>query len=114
LVVEPPLPATFLAGREVYFFTGDVRRSSAEETARSLRELGASGIRTHCLQSRKGGIDGPDSFPAGSLVVVDIRWLGHSQSRPILDRAERNWVEHLVVRSGKGGLARVVAAALAA
>jgi hypothetical protein len=114
LVVEPPLPATLLAGREVYFFTGDVRRSSAEETARSLRELGASGIRTYCVQSRKGGIDGPDSFPAGSLVVVDIRWLGHSQSRPILDRAERNGVEHLVVRSGKGGLARVVAAALAA
>jgi hypothetical protein len=90
-----------------------VRRSSAEETALSLRELGASGIRTYCVQSRKGGIDGPDSLPAGSLVVVDIRWLGHSQSRPILDRAERR-VEHLVVRSGKGGLARVVAAALAA
>lgn len=114
LVVEPPLPATLLVGREVFFFTGEVRRSSAEATARALRELGAADIRTYCLQSRKGGVDGPDSFPPGSLVVVDIRFLGHSQSGPILDRAARNGAEHLVVRSGKGSLARVVAAALAA
>jgi hypothetical protein len=43
---------------------------------------------------------------------VDIRFLSHSQSGGILDRAERGGVQHLVVRSGKGGLARVVAGVL--
>ncbi len=54
-----PLAATLLAGREVFFFTGELRRSSAEATAESLRELGADEIRTFCL--RKGS-DGPDTF----------------------------------------------------
>ena len=75
---DTSLPATLLAGREVFFFTGEERRSSAEATARSLHELGAREIRTYCL--RKGRGEGPDPFPPGSLVVVDIRWLGHSQS----------------------------------
>lgn len=109
-VEDTPLPATLLAGRVVFFFTGEERRSSAEATASSLHELGAGEIRTYCL--RKGRSEGPDPFPPGSLVVVDIRWLGHSQSGLILDRAERNGVDHLVVRSGKGTLARVVAAGL--
>ncbi len=107
---DTSLPATLHAGREVFFFTGEERRSSAEATARSLHELGAREIRTYCF--RKGRGEGPDPFPPGSLVVVDIRWLGHSQSGPILDRAERNGVDHLAVRSGKGNLARAVAAGL--
>lgn len=111
---EAPLPAALLAGREVFFFTGEVRKSSAEAIAWSLRELGATDIRTYRIEARKRAIDGPDLFPPGSLVVVDVRFMGHSQSGPILDRAARNGVEHLVVRSGKGSLARVVAAALAA
>jgi hypothetical protein len=82
---------------------------AAEATAASLRALGPREIRTFCL--RKGS-DGPDAFPPTSLVVVDIRFLSHSQSGGILDRAERGGVQHLVVRSGKGGLARVVAGVL--
>jgi hypothetical protein len=106
---EVPLPATLLAGREVFFFTGKLRRSSAEAAAESLRELGPSEIRTFCLRK---GTEGPDPFPPNALVVVDIRFLGHSQSGMIADRAERSGVQYLAVRSGKGGLARMVAAAL--
>jgi hypothetical protein len=43
---------------------------------------------------------------------VDIRFLGHSQSGMIADRAGRNRVQYLAVRSGKGSLARTVAAVL--
>jgi hypothetical protein len=108
-VEDTPLPATLLAGREVFFFTGELRRSSAEATAESLRALGADDIRTFCLRQ---GSDGPDAYPADALIVVDFRFLGHSQSALIADRAERSGAQYLGVRSGKGSLARVVAAAL--
>jgi hypothetical protein len=106
---ELPLPRTLLAGRQVFFFTGEVRKSSAEAAAESLRELGAEDIRAFCLHK---GSDGPDSFPASALVVVDIRFVGHSQSGSIANRAERSKAQYLAVRSGKGSLARTVAAAL--
>ncbi len=86
-----------------------VRPSSAEATAESLRPLGADDTRTFCLRQ---GSDGPDAYPANALVVVDFRFLGHSQSALIADRAERSGAQYVGVRSGKGSLARVVAAAL--
>ena len=77
--------------------------------ADSLRELGPREIRTFCLRK---GTEGPSTFPENALVIVDIRLLGHSQSGMIADRAERSGVQYLALRSGKGGLARMVAAAL--
>ena len=57
------------------------------------------------------------SNPDGTGLVpgspASASFCASSQSGPILDRAARNGVEHLAVRSGKGSLARVVAAALA-
>jgi hypothetical protein len=109
-VDEPEPPVTPLAGRAVFFFTGELRRSSAEATAQSLRALGADEIRTFCLRQ---GSDGPDVYPPEALVVVDIRFLGHSQSGMIEDRAARSGAQFLAVRSGKGSLARTVARELA-
>ncbi|MBA3585681.1 MAG: hypothetical protein H0W36_14395, partial [Gemmatimonadetes bacterium] len=109
LATEPELPATLLAGRPVFFFTGELRRSSAEATAGSLRALGAKEVRTFCLRQ---GSHGPEAYPPGAVVLVDIRFLGHSQSGLIEDRAHRSGARFLTVRAGKGGLARTVAAAL--
>src|SRR6185295_19780440 len=100
---EPPV--TPLAGRAVFFFTGELRRSSAVATAQSLRALGADEIRTFCLRQ---GSDGPDVYPSEALVIVDIRFVGHSQSGVIEDRAARSGARFLAVRSGKGSLARTV------
>lgn len=105
---EPELPTSLLTGRVVFFFTGELRRSSAEATAESLRALGAEDIRTFCLRQ---GSDGPDAYPPNALVIVDIRFLGHSQSRLVEDRAHRSGAQFLAVRSGKGGLVRTVATA---
>ena len=110
LVEEPEPQGTPLAGRAVFFFTGELRRSSAEATAQSLRALGAEEIRTFCLRQ---GSDGPDIYPPEALVVVDIRFVGHSQSGRIEDRAARSGAQFLAVRSGKGSLARTVAHELA-
>ena len=106
---EHELPATLLAGRTVFFFTGELRKSSAETMAESLRALGADEIRTFCLRQGSGG---PDAYPPDALVVVDFRFVGHSQSGLIQDRARRSGAQFLAVRSGKGSLARTVASAL--
>jgi len=110
VVEKPEPPVTPLAGRSVFFFTGELRRSSAEATAQSLRALGADEIRTFCLRQ---GSDGPDVYPPEALVVVDIRFVGHSQSGRIEDRAARSGAQFLALRSGKGSLARTVARELA-
>ena len=109
IVEEPELPADLLAGRAVYYFSGELRRSSAEAAAESLHALGADEIRTDCLRQ---GSNGPDAYPPGALVVIDFRFAGHSQSGMIQDRATRSGAQFLSVRSGKGGLARTVANAL--
>jgi hypothetical protein len=104
-----PLPADLLAGRTVFFFTGVLRKSSADAAGESLGALGPADVRVFCLGK---GSDGPDSYPPGSLVIVDIRFVGHSQSGMIAARAERSRAEYLAVRSGKGSLARTVAVSL--
>jgi hypothetical protein len=108
-------------GAELTRRMGHVMRSQTRESwlvpllveaaAESLRELGADDIRTFSLRQ---GSDGPDTFPPGGLVVVDIRFVGHSQSGIIADRTERSEAQDLAVRSGKGSLARTVAGALRA
>ncbi len=108
-IEEHELPANLLAGRTVFFFTGELRRSSAEAAAESLRVLGAGEIRTFCLRQ---GSDGPDNYPPHALVIIDFRFAGHSQSGVIQDRAARSGAQLLNVRSGKGSLARTVATAL--
>jgi hypothetical protein len=109
MVEEQELPATLLTGRTVFFFTGELRKSSAESTAESLRALGADEIRTFCLRQ---GSTGPDAYPPDALIVVDCRFVGHSQSGMVGDRAGRSRAQFLTVRSGKGSLARSVAGAL--
>lgn len=103
------LPDDLLAGRTVFYFTGELRRSSAEAAAQSLRALGASDIRTFCLRQ---GSDGPDGYPADALIIADFRFAGHSQSGLIQARAARSAAQFLSVRSGKGSLVRTVARAL--
>jgi hypothetical protein len=103
------LPATLLLGRKVFLFTGQMRGDVANEMGESLGVLGAKGVRTYCVH--KGSL-GPETFPAGALVVLDLRFVGHKHSIPIEDRARKSGAEYLPVKSGKGGLARAVAAAL--
>src|SRR5690349_16157659 len=90
-LVRDELPATLLAGRTVFFFTGELRRSSAEAVANSLSALGPREIRTFCLRQ---GSDGPDAYPPDALVIVDYRFAGHKQSGIIADRAERSGAQY--------------------
>jgi hypothetical protein len=49
-----------------------VRKTTALSAADSLRALGPSEARTFFV--RKGG-DGPESFPANAVVIMDIRFV---------------------------------------
>lgn len=108
-VPEETIPADLLKGRQVFYFTGQVRKADAESAAESLRPLGPRDIRTYCVQ--KGSL-GPETFPAKALVVLDVRFMAHKHSIAIEGRARRSGVEYLRVNSGKGGLARAVVAGL--
>lgn len=103
------LPATLLVDRKVFLFTGHVRGDVATKMGESLGVLGAKRVRTICVHKDNLG---PETFPAGALVVLDLRFVGHKHSIPIEDRARKSGAEYLPVKSGKGGLARAVTAAL--
>lgn len=102
-------PADLLKDREVFYFTGQVRRVVAESAAETLWALGPRDIRTYCVQ--KGSL-GPETFPPTALVIADVRFMGHKHSNAVEIRARRSGAEYLRVNSGKGGLARAVVAAL--
>ena len=87
----------------VFLFTGADRGVAVQAQTAALRGLGASKVRVYDLRR---GRPGPDLFPAGSVVVVDIRFAGHSQTEEIEARARRSEsVTFVLVQAGGGGLA---------
>jgi hypothetical protein len=104
-IIYPPL----LKGRDVFYFTGQVRRAAAESAGESLRALGPRDVRKFCVH--KGSL-GPETFPPRAVVVLDIRFVSHKHSITIEDRARRSGAEYVRVNSGKGGLVRAVVTAL--
>ncbi|MEO8448452.1 MAG: hypothetical protein ABI647_01605 [Gemmatimonadota bacterium] len=109
-IAPPPLPTNLLHGRAVFFFTGVARGSVARAQAESLRALGAVDIRLYDMGQ---GRPGPNVFPPGSVVIVDVRFVGHSQTEEIEARVRRSDVTYLVLQAGEGGLAARVAERLA-
>ncbi|HJS46941.1 MAG TPA: hypothetical protein VJ773_03030 [Gemmatimonadales bacterium] len=105
---EPPLPADLLTGRRVFLFTGQLRAAVAAEMGRELERIGAEDPQVHCVHK---GTLGPETFPDNSVVVMDLRFLGHKHSERVEARARRSGANYLPVKSGKGGLARAVAEA---
>jgi hypothetical protein len=103
-VPPPPLPDDLLRGRTVFLFTGDERAAAARLQAESLRPLGGDDVRLYDLHQ---GRPGPDVFPAGSIVVVDTRFVGHKHSAEIEARVRRSPADvvYVPLRGGEGGLA---------
>jgi hypothetical protein len=101
---ELPLPAV-LAGREVFLFTGQLRGAVMAAMGRELERLGAAAPRVH--NPHKGSW-GPERFPLGSVVVMDLRFVGHNQSEILEERARLSSALYVPVKSGVGGLARAV------
>jgi hypothetical protein len=103
-VAPPPLPDDLLRGRPVFLFTGQERAVAARLQAEALRPLGGEDVRLYDVRQ---GRPGPDVFPAGSIVVVDTRFVGHAHTDEIEARIRRSPpdVVYLPLRAGEGGLA---------
>ena len=92
-----------LRDRLVFLFTGSERKVAVQDQEAALRSLGAAEVRIYDL---KRGRPGPDVFPAGSVVVVDLRFAGHSDTEEIEWRARRSeGVRYVALPGGSGGLA---------
>lgn len=104
-----PLPAELLQGREVFLFTGQLRGAVMAAMGRELGRIGAADPRV--LNPHKGTW-GPERFPAGAVVVMDLRFVGHNQSEILEERARLSGAVYVPVKSGVGGLARAVAETL--
>jgi hypothetical protein len=110
--IEPPpedgWPPDLLAGCGIQLFTGQERGGVRAQMADALRATGAA-VEASDGNGREGV---PDSFPEGTIVVCDVRFLSHTWSRRLADRARRSGVTYIEVRAGQGGIVRAVAAAL--
>jgi hypothetical protein len=110
--IEPPpeegWPADLLAGCTIQLFTGQERAGARAQMADALRAVGAT-VSTSAGNGREGV---PDSFPEGSIVVCDVRFMAHTWSGRLADRARRSGATYIEVRAGQGGIVRAVAAAL--
>jgi hypothetical protein len=109
-VSPAPLPDALLRGRTVFFFTGQERGAAARAQADALRALGAEDVR---LYEFRQGRPGPDAFPAGAVVVVDVRFVGHQHTVDIEARVRRSDVIYVPLQAGEGGLAARLAERLA-
>ena len=110
--IEPPpemgWPEDLLAGCTIYLLTGQERAGVRAQMADALRAIGAT-----VTASDGNGREGvPDSFPEGTIVVCDVRFMSHTWSGRLADRARRSGATYIEVRAGQGGMVRAVAAAL--
>jgi hypothetical protein len=105
---EEGWPADLLSGCTIQLFTGQERAGARAQMADALRAVGAT-----VSASDGNGREGvPDSFPDGTIVVCDVRFMAHTWSGRLADRAKRSGVTYIEVRAGQGGIVRAVAAAL--
>jgi hypothetical protein len=110
--IEPPpndgWPADLLAGCNIQLFTGQERAGVRAQMADALRAAGAA-VEVSDGNGREGV---PDSFAESTIVVCDVRFMSHTWSGRLADRARRSGVTYIEVRAGQGGIVRAVAAAL--
>jgi hypothetical protein len=99
-------PATVLAGRRVYLYTGIEREAAREAMARALEEHGAV---CEVFDGNSLGQLGPSRFPADALVIIETSHLCHNGNNIVLARARASGAWCFQGKAGSGSLARRVA-----
>ncbi len=106
-IADPELdPATVLAGRRVYLYTGIEREAAREAMARALAEHGAV---CEVFDGNSLGQLGPSRFPADALVIIETSHLCHNGNNIIQARARASGAWYFQGKAGSGSLARRVA-----
>jgi hypothetical protein len=96
----------FFRDRLVYVYTGQQRTHARRDMQRTLERHGAI---CEVYDGNRPGELGPDRYPADAIVVIDTRFLSHSASERIADRARASGAWFYMGPTGQGGLARKVA-----
>jgi len=109
LATSTPVPADRFAGRRILLYTGAQAADTREAMRRSFFELGAQQVDCYYVDKDRG----PDAFPENCLVVVDVTFMPHAVSDPIINRARASGVRCFPCRRGASLIAREVAARLA-
>lgn len=106
-IADPePDPATVLAGRRVYLYTGVEREAARDAMARALEEHGAV---CEVFDGNSLGQLGPSRFPADALVIIETSHLCHNGNNIIQARARASGAWYYQGKAGSGSLARRVA-----
>jgi hypothetical protein len=103
-----PPPADCFAGRRILLFTGAQAADTREAMRSSFFEFGAQQVDCYYIDKDRG----PDSYPQGSLVVVDVTYMPHTVRDPIVNRARTSGVRCFPCRRGASLIAQEVAARL--
>lgn len=102
------LSADCLAGRRILLFTGAQAADTREAMRRSFFEFGARQVDCYYVDRERG----PETYPDESLVVIDVTFMPHSVSDPIMNRARASGVRCFPCRRGASLIAREVATRL--
>ncbi len=101
-----PDPATVLAGRRVYLYTGVEREAAREAMGRALEEHGAV---CEVFDGNSLGQLGPSRFPSDALVIIETSHLCHNGNNIVQARARASGAWCFQGKAGSGSLARRVA-----
>ena len=101
----PAIPDDVFAGHRVLVFTGEASGETRDAIARAFSEYGAADITSYWTDKERG----PETVPSATIVVIDARFMSHSDSDAIVRMAERSGAWYCVVKRSSSLIAREVA-----
>lgn len=108
--IDPPpeegWPDDLLSGIAIVLFSGQERTGVRNSMGDALRAVGAEVD----VRDGNGKREIPERFAPDTLVICDVRFMSHTFSGLIKDRARRSDVRCVELRHGEGGIVRAVAA----
>jgi len=100
-----PVARDALAGRVVLLFTGRSAGDVREAMKQSLLEYGAADVVVYWADKERG----PAVVPADALVVIEVRYMSHTNSEAFVRLAEKSGAWYCVVERGSALIGREVA-----
>jgi hypothetical protein len=98
-------PPNCFEGRRILLFTGHQAADVREAMRLKFFEFGAAQVDCYWVDKDRG----PDSYPPGSIVVIDVTFMPHTVSDPIVSRARTSGVRCFPCRRNASLIAREVA-----
>jgi hypothetical protein len=103
----PALPSDVLKDRRVMVFTGLESGDARDGLAERFYAFGAARVDCYWTDKERG----PDLFPSDAIIAIDLRFMGHSDSHTIEQRARSAGAWYYRGRHGTSTMAQATAAA---